>query len=202
VQNNADQQIEHYGHNISAAEAVDNHLSFTDYMLQHNMEKTPLKLQIDEKNRVRNTHLHSLGHMLDAAMKNIGYDDSKLKPAKGHHFNDGPYVEYEIADSKTLAEFSSPEGEKVLERMREQLYATMLELITQRIPTVISYQPPKECPKEEEEEKLVRIVTVAGCDCPCGGTHIQSTEDIHGEDLTISKIKRKKNILKISYSLK
>lgn len=54
--------------------------------------------------------------------------------------------------------------------------------------------------EEKSEGKSIRMVNVGGCDCPCGGTHIASSGEIQ-EKLIISKLKRKKNILKVSYQL-
>jgi hypothetical protein len=36
--------------------------------------------------------LHSAGHLIDICMSNIGL--SHFDPGKGHHFPDGPFVEY------------------------------------------------------------------------------------------------------------
>ena len=46
---------------------------------------------------------------------------------------------------------------------------------------------------------LVRIVNVAGLPCACGGTHVTSTADLM--KVTVTKIKKKKKIIKISYAI-
>lgn len=44
-----------------------------------------------------------------------------------------------------------------------------------------------------------RIVTVAGLSCPCGGTHVRSTRELKGTQVT--KVKAKKGTLRVSYTL-
>ena len=49
-------------------------------------------LEIDQDRRIRNAKLHSAGHLLDCAVAQLGL---QIKPSKGYHFREGPYVEYE-----------------------------------------------------------------------------------------------------------
>ena len=49
-------------------------------------------LKIDGVYRSINARIHSAGHLLDMAMNRAG--KTELKPGKGYHFEDGPYVEY------------------------------------------------------------------------------------------------------------
>lgn len=44
-----------------------------------------------------------------------------------------------------------------------------------------------------------RIVTIAGLACPCGGTHVGSTGDLKGVQVT--KLKAKKGTLRVSYTV-
>jgi alanyl-tRNA synthetase len=46
----------------------------------------------------------------------------------------------------------------------------------------------------------VRVVTVAGSPCPCGGTHVLHTGLLQG--LEVTRAKTKKKVLKISYLFK
>jgi alanyl-tRNA synthetase len=43
------------------------------------------------------------------------------------------------------------------------------------------------------------MMSVTGNPCPCGGTHVASTDQL-GE-VTVTKIKKKKNTLKVSYTI-
>jgi Ser-tRNA(Ala) deacylase AlaX len=82
------------------------------------------------------------------------------------------------------------------------------ELIGQALPTEVCLVPrdevPKFCSGYTTEELLhypesVRLVRLAGQFIPCGGTHVASSAELTG--LHISKIKHKKGVVKVSYSL-
>ncbi|CAN0031420.1 unnamed protein product, partial [Choristocarpus tenellus] len=45
----------------------------------------------------------------------------------------------------------------------------------------------------------VRVVTVAGGSCPCGGTHVNSTLALQGTKVT--KVKPKKGTMRVSYTV-
>ncbi|CAN0443394.1 unnamed protein product, partial [Discosporangium mesarthrocarpum] len=45
----------------------------------------------------------------------------------------------------------------------------------------------------------LRVVTVAGGSCPCGGTHVRSTGELRGAKVT--KVKAKKGCLRVSYTV-
>jgi Ser-tRNA(Ala) deacylase AlaX len=47
---------------------------------------------VDGEFRKTNARIHSAGHLLDVAMNRAG--KTELKPGKGYHFVEGPYVEY------------------------------------------------------------------------------------------------------------
>jgi Ser-tRNA(Ala) deacylase AlaX len=55
-------------------------------------------ITINKENRIRNSILHSAGHLIDMAVSNAGLN---WKPRKGYHFADGCYVDYE-ADSDAI----------------------------------------------------------------------------------------------------
>ena len=49
-------------------------------------------LSIDSEFRAAHARIHSAGHLLVVAIARAGRQD--LKPRKGYHFQEGPYVEY------------------------------------------------------------------------------------------------------------
>ena len=49
-------------------------------------------LEIDEDWWWLNAWIHSAGHLIDYGLYKIGI--TNLKPLKGYHFPNGPYVEY------------------------------------------------------------------------------------------------------------
>ena len=63
-------------------------------------------MKIEAENRFDNARIHSAGHLIDIAINRAGRSD--LKPSKGYHYPEGPYVEYigdvEEKDRESLAE--------------------------------------------------------------------------------------------------
>lgn len=154
-------------------------------------------MHIDQACRKLYTRLHSAGHTIDSALKRCDNDIfHRLKATKGYHFIDGPYVEYE--------------GDLTDKEMKETvstLNGFLKDIINEDILTVIYMIQKEEASallgiSESELEfypASIRVVSIAGHPIACGGTHITSTKDL--ESVTITKIKKKKNIVKISYVL-
>ena len=152
-------------------------------------------MSIDIPTRQLHTRLHSAGHTIDAALKRCDGDIfSRLKATKGYHFIDGPYVEYE-------GEIS----EKEIKELPDILNVHLKDLITENISTIVSLVEKSAATTilgvDSDDLKFypeqIRIVEVAGLPCACGGTHVSSTIDL--KTVTITKIKKKKRIVKMSY---
>lgn len=149
-------------------------------------EKVTLK--IEKEKRITNAKLHSAGHLLDCAVKKMGIEN--LEPTKGFHFSDGPYVEYK-GTIENPAEII-PELEKILN-----------ELIAQNLQVEKHDLSPDEAKAQKvwtPESKSARVVNFAGfSNCGCGGTHVNSASEIG--KIIIRKIKSKKGVTKIAYSM-
>jgi Ser-tRNA(Ala) deacylase AlaX len=109
-----------------------------------------------------------------------------LKPSKGYHFLDSPYVEYYYNAIPTINE----------KQDLTKLQLAFQQLLHQNVPTKIELLSKEEahirCNSNSLDEPFfdmdmyctaphdstVRIVTVAGYPCPCGGTHVRSTGDL------------------------
>jgi len=159
-------------------------------------------LEVDAAHRATLSAYHSAGHLVDSAIYRLGYD--YLKPSKGYHFVDGPYVEYN--NGKTMPE---AERKTLPERLNEQF----AQLCNDDIPTTVCMMA-----KEDAEEHLngcrlqknfdlsafkdptVRIVGIAGFTCPCGGTHVASSAML--KDFEVTGIKMKKGDLRVKYGKK
>ena len=130
-------------------------------------------------------------------MERLGFS-GRLKPAKGYHFDDGPYVEFECSDELTAAEIAS---------LPALLTDSLRQIVSENIATVVEMSMSKDeaqrvCSNMDLRHypEVMRIIFVAGLACPCGGTHVRSTAEI-GDTITVSKLKKKKNMLRVSYNL-
>lgn len=89
--------------------------------------------QIDEARRRLHARLHSAGHALDVAMARIGLGGECLKPTKGYHFQEGPYVEYEGE--------MPPQYAADLEALMAALNAEMKVLVEEGVDTNVHVLP-------------------------------------------------------------
>ena len=152
---------------------------------------SPVTLRVDGRRRLENAKLHSAGHAIDAAIARCGLGEA-MRPSKGYHFPDGPYVEYTCC-------LEDPLPPKLL----EDLNVALLQMVNGSIPTQVQVLSKTSARSVVGDDLAlypdqVRIVTVAGLPCPCGGTHIRSTSELEG--LIVTKIKRKQNLVRVSYT--
>ncbi len=114
---------------------------------------------------------------------------------------DAPFVEYK-------GKIPPDEVNPLLQRLQ----MVFQELLDEDIPTEIRVLDKDEaqqtCDRIKENyfnlsefgDDPVRLVTVAGWTCPCGGTHIKSTGPLKQRKWGITGLKCKKGILKIKYN--
>lgn len=159
-------------------------------------------VSIDEDHRKLCARLHSAGHLVDDAMKLCGDPLAHtLKPTKGYHFADGPYVEYE---GKIPADQREP--------LAKLIESTLQALIKEGSPVQVVDAPYDQLPKLCGEafcsgplmdliprDRLTRIVIVKELGCPCGGTHVADIKEIG--HIVVTKVKVKKNKTQICYKL-
>lgn len=148
-------------------------------------------LRIDPERRRLNARLHTAGHLIQAAFNEL-YPN--VKPLKGHHYPDGPYVEFltpmEIPETMA-SRLEALVNEKVRQGVSVTQEATTYEFIVRNAAFVPSNLP---------RDKPLRIVVIGHyAPLPCGGTHVQSTKEI-GE-VRIRKMKTKDGVLRVSYNL-
>jgi Ser-tRNA(Ala) deacylase AlaX len=111
-----------------------------------------------------------------------------------------------LVNSNTLSAYRSgvitPDA---MAAMPAALNAALVEIVSEDIQTQVRVLPREQagracgCDVSHYPEQ-VRVVTLAGLPCPCGGTHVQSTRELAACEVT--KVKKKKNIMKVSYLLK
>jgi Ser-tRNA(Ala) deacylase AlaX len=156
-----------------------------------------VRITVDAANREILSECHTAGHVVDSAMARCG---TTLPPVKGYHFLDGPYVEYKG---------KIPQDER--QPLLEKLQAAFQELVQEDVETQIAVLPKAEaeavCNRVAENyfnmndfgDETVRIVTVAGWPCPCGGTHVKSTGQLRARRWGITGFRCKKGVVRVRY---
>lgn len=93
----------------------------------------------------------------------------------------------------------------------KDLQTAFRELVEEDIATNIEIQPEDQASElcknvdmkdfggGKDEPTDIRIVTVAGFYCVCGGTHVQSTGELKANGWTITGIKSKKGVVRVKY---
>lgn len=147
---------------------------------------------VDEERRELNTRLHSGGHLLDMAVRQLGW---KWTPGKGAHYPHMAFVEYE-------GEFDGENKEKYIEELQKKID----ELINRGSTNTIKFMSPEEMektgavvPDNLPKGKPTRAVFYNDFPVPCGGTHVSYVKDIG--KLQVTKIKKKDGNIRVSYIL-
>lgn len=154
-------------------------------------EGKSVHLKIDKERRILNSKAHTAGHLIQCVVEEI---NNKLKAVKGYHFPDGSYVEF-IGDSDI-------DPETQLEKINENLKKMIGDATPNRISMVSREELLKLCPDlpyEIPENKPTRVMAIGNfVPVPCGGTHLASMGELGS--VTVTKIKKKKDRTKVSYS--
>jgi Ser-tRNA(Ala) deacylase AlaX len=139
---------------------------------------------------------HTAGHVVDSAMARC---NRILPPSKGYHFLDGPYVEYR-------GTIPPNERDQLLIDLQKAFADLVEEDIETKIETMSKHDANDLCNRVQDNFNLddfgdgdIRIVTVAGWPCPCGGTHVRSTQDLKAQKWGITGIKTKKGVVRVKY---
>jgi Ser-tRNA(Ala) deacylase AlaX len=155
------------------------------------LEGRKASMHVSEAFRHECVRLHSAGHLIDVAMNRLGLL-STMTATKGYHFSDGPYVEFKGSTDAVLADLPVQLNEILSELVRADI-ATVVKTMTRDDAGAMCGCDTSMYPEH------VRVVTVGGLSCPCGGTHVKSTQDLGA--VTVTKVKKKKDIYKVSYSV-
>ncbi len=163
--------------------------NYTSGMLSPNDE---VKLHIDQERRILHSKLQSAGHLIDMAMRHVGYEG--LVPAKGAHYPEWSEVEYEGVIAPEEIEVAAQKIQADLDKMIEQGYEVKIEMSSKEEAIAKCYTLPPQLP----DNKPIRIVAVwDDLYMPCGGTHVRNVSELKG--LKITRVKSKKGMTKISY---
>lgn len=154
-------------------------------------EGDKVSLHVDPTRRMLHRRLHSGGHVVDLAVKRLGFT---WLPGKGYHFPEGPYIEYQG---------SLPENK---EHLMKDLEAECNKIIAENIPTRIEFVSAEEMQKRGyaipptlDPAKPLRIVYYGDFGVPCGGTHVDQMGDLRS--MSIRKIKQEGPTIRVAYDV-
>jgi len=159
-------------------------------------------LKIDEAYRRTNARIHSAGHLLDMAMNRAG--KTELKPGKGYHFEEGPYVEY-------IGVVAEKERAPLCEELNKHCADIIAEAKannTEVFRKMCTYDEANEqlagaggVPSYVAEGSELRVLKLTPEDlgCPCGGTHVHAVTEIGRIEVTT--MKKKKQNTQVKYKV-
>jgi Ser-tRNA(Ala) deacylase AlaX len=166
------------------------------------MKGKPCSIEIDENVRMAHAKMHTAGHLLDVAVALIpGLE--KLVATKGSHGVADAYVEYK-GNARTFSGIED-DDEKLIRLINEHLE----KLIEQNDVVKAEYLAYEDAKRacggslpsyvSPDAEESPRVVTVAGCGCPCGGTHVKSSKEL--KRVTAVGFRVKKGQTRIRYEV-
>ena len=166
------------------------------YVTSHNLSRDDINrsaaLRIDLDRRRRNSMLHSAGHLLSHVCEEAF---PELYPVKGYHFPEGPYVEFQAATFIDSPSFVADINDAIRKAIEDKLHVSSRLASYEEVSNIRPILAPL-IPKD----KPIRIVKIGNFrPLPCGGTHVNSTSELAG--MSVTKIKRQKDNLKISYNI-
>lgn len=151
-----------------------------------------VELKIDQERRILHSRLQSSGHLIDMAMRHIGYEH--LVPAKGAHYPEWSEVEYEGVIPPEEIDSTLQKIQADLDQMIAKGYEVKIEMSSKEEAQKKCYILPPHMP----DNKPIRIVAVwDDLYMPCGGTHVRNVSELKG--LKITRLKSKKGMTKVSY---
>jgi Ser-tRNA(Ala) deacylase AlaX len=145
-------------------------------------------MTVNAERRALHSRIHSAGHVLDEAVTLLGY---QLKPGKGYHFPEGPYVEYE-------GMLPEAEREQAVQKLQDQVNRLVAENLP--IATRLTEATVQTVGGGTPATKSLRFMKIGSfAENPCGGTHVATTGALGM--VTITKVKCKGGVTRISYSV-
>ncbi len=174
-------------------------VSFVDGDVRHygdfssvSLEKgEEVNLYVDEAHRMQNAKAHTAGHLMYTIIESL---DKNLIAVKGYHFPDGSYVEFKGSPLFENTEIFIAEVNTKISQALNEATSVEVSLITPEKLAVRWSNIPNNLPPG----KPLRVVTIDNFHpTPCGGTHLKSLNEL--KSVIVTKVKRQKGNLKISY---
>jgi Ser-tRNA(Ala) deacylase AlaX len=150
---------------------------------------------IDGEKRDLHSRIHTAGHLLGLAVRQLADSIPNVTESKAQHYPDSAFVEFQgLIDGR----YKDTVQEKLDELVKEALPVTV-RWFDQQETREKCVQVPDNFNFDSGE--LTRAVEVAGLGAyPCGGTHVTDTSQIGAVE--VKKISRQKGKSKISYGVK
>jgi Ser-tRNA(Ala) deacylase AlaX len=160
-------------------------------------DSATVKLNVSQRRIL--SECHTAGHVVDSAMARCG---KLMEPTKAYHFLDGPYVEYK-------GSVPIEERDSVLQELQEAFCQLVDEGFDTKIDILSKEEADELCNRQaqnfdvnlfaDKRTQQIRVVTVAGFPCPCGGTHVRSTTELKQGRWGITGLKSKKGVVRVKY---
>jgi alanyl-tRNA synthetase len=109
------------------------HVSLEDGIVYHKgvfefgsfFQGSTVTAQVDAELRALHNKNHTVGHLIDYALLNLGYS---FVSGKAYHFPQGPYVEYEGILEQDVREKLQPQLEKAVNELVQQALPVTITL--------------------------------------------------------------------------
>lgn len=147
---------------------------------------------VNQMKRELHNRLHSGGHVVDMAIHALNLN---WIPAKGYHFPDGPYVEYQGSLEGIDKEKFKSEVENLVMKFIKEDHETKVVFIEKDKLHTLCHNVPDYLPAN----RPVRVVMYGSFGVPCGGTHVNSLSQI--KSMSIRKIKQNGDYVRVSYDV-
>jgi Ser-tRNA(Ala) deacylase AlaX len=193
--------VTHVGHFRPAASAASTKDDAAK-AVPHFREGERVLVQVDEDSRRILSECHTAGHVVDAAMAHCQVHMPSLK---AYHYLDGSYVEYKGAVPANDRDALLQRLQDAFQLLLEQDLATEIRVLNLTEADQVCNQDGSAtvvmdvAPFVDPVSQMVRVVTVAGYSCPCGGTHVRSTVELKANRWRITGLRCKKNVVRVKY---
>jgi Ser-tRNA(Ala) deacylase AlaX len=164
-----------------------------------------VKVSVDAANRQILSECHTAGHVVDSAMAKCG---SILPSIKAYHFLQGPYVEYKGTIPMEERPALLQKLQSAFQELVEEQVETQIQVLSQQEAELVCNRVAKNYfnlsefgdDNKDPDTNTLRIVTVAGWPCPCGGTHVKNTGQLKRRKWGITGIRCKKGVVRVKYN--
>lgn len=155
---------------------------------------TSVKCDVNIERRDINTKLHSAGHVIDLAVDKLGFS---WLPGRAGHYPHMSFVEYE---SNVAPEEYDSLRHQIQETVQKVIDNSSSENEIRFMPVSEMHTICRHVPDNIPTNKPARVVVYnEDFGVPCGGTHVKKLSEIG--KVTITKIKSKKGVTKVSYTV-